>query len=133
MGEDNFKFGSIKPQKTAWYSQLQLDHLIPIVIAGSNPVAKRILNHPDNAQYIHKDCHTIKTSEDQALISKYKLTRKNVMKELEYKNFSKLNLEQKDQVEQRVLREILNSTEFLKYEVDNIKTVNKLSKLNKNT
>jgi hypothetical protein len=62
----------------AWHKGLDLDHIIPIKLAGNIKSLKILLNSINNLRLVHKNCHKTKTfgQEEQELLKNYRKTRK---------------------------------------------------------
>merc|ERR1712032_548707 len=62
-----------------WHKGLDLDHLIPIKLAGNLETLKNLLNSVNNLILVHKNCHKSKTfgQEEQELLKNYRKIRKS--------------------------------------------------------
>ena len=65
----------------AWHKGLDLDHIIPIKLAGNIKSLKILLNSINNLRLVHKKCHKNKTfgQEEQELLKNYRKTRKSLV------------------------------------------------------
>lgn len=65
----------------AWHKGLNLDHIIPIKLAGNIKSLKTLLNSINNLQLVHKNCHKDKTfgEKEQELLKNYRRTRKYIV------------------------------------------------------
>lgn len=61
-----------------WNNGLEIDHIIPIELAGNISSLKKLLESINNLRLIHKECHKIKTfgCEEQQLLKDFRKTRK---------------------------------------------------------
>lgn len=84
----------------AWHKGLDLDHIIPIKLAGNIKSLKNLLNSINNLRLLHKNCHKNKTfgQEEQELLKDYCKTRKYLvptgtkLKTLNQKELQKLHI-----------------------------------------
>lgn len=62
-----------------WHKGLDLDHVIPIKLAGNLKPLKILLNNKNNLRLVHKNCHKSKTfgQEEQELLKNYRKIRKS--------------------------------------------------------
>jgi retron-type reverse transcriptase len=62
-----------------WHKGLDLDHVIPIKLAGNIKPLKILLNSINNLRLVHKNCHKNKTfgQEEQELLKNYRKIRKS--------------------------------------------------------
>lgn len=65
----------------AWHKGLDLDHIIPIKLAGNIKLLKTFLNNINNLRLVHKNCHKDKTfgKEEQELLKNYRRTHKSLI------------------------------------------------------
>lgn len=83
-----------------WHKGLDLDHIIPIKLAGNIKSLKILLNSINNLRLVHKNCHKTKTfgQEEQELLQNYRKTRKFILprgiklKTLEQNKLQKLHI-----------------------------------------
>lgn len=61
---------------TNWLGDVQIDHVIPKILAGKSSVLIKLLNNIKNLQLLHKDCHLQKTKMDKEFLSEYRKVRK---------------------------------------------------------
>jgi 5-methylcytosine-specific restriction endonuclease McrA len=66
-----------------WHKGLDLDHVIPIKLAGNLKPLKILLNTINNLRLVHKNCHKSKTfgQEEQELLKNYRKIRKSFVPE----------------------------------------------------
>lgn len=66
-----------------WHKGLDLDHVIPIKLAGNLKPLKILLNSINNLRLVHKNCHKSKTSgqEERELLKNYRKIRKSFVPE----------------------------------------------------
>jgi len=84
----------------AWHKSLDLDHIIPIKLAGNIKSLKILLNSINNLRLVHKNCHKNKTfgQEEQELLKNYRKIRKSLvstgikLKTLEQDKLQKLHI-----------------------------------------
>lgn len=77
---------------TDWSNGLEIDHIIPIKLAGNISSLRKLLNSISNLRLIHKECHKRKTfgCEEQQLLKDYYKTQKTLItKDTKLKNLKK--------------------------------------------
>lgn len=84
-----------------WHKNIDLDHIIPIKLAGNIESLMTLVKSIDNSRLVHKDCHKKKTfgEEEQRLFKNYRKTRKSLvpvgkkLKTLDKNEVEKLHIE----------------------------------------
>nr|AVR57659.1 hypothetical protein [Halamphora calidilacuna] len=80
-----------------WAKGLDIDHIIPIKLAGKIPSLTKLLESINNLRLIHKECHKTKTFgfEEQQVLKEYRKTRKSLIpKGTKLRNLNKSELQQ---------------------------------------
>jgi hypothetical protein len=80
-----------------WNNGLEIDHIIPIKLAGNISSLKKLLESISNLRLIHKECHKRKTFglEEQQLLKDYRKTRKALSpKGMKSKNLNKSKIKE---------------------------------------
>ena len=111
-----------------WYKSLDLDHIIPIKLAGNIKSLKTLLNSINNLRLVHKNCHKNKTfgHEEQELLKNYRKTRKSLvptgikLKTLEQDKLQKLHV--------KTLLKLEKNNKFIYLHKFENKTIRKLFK-----
>lgn len=87
-----------------WTQGLDLDHIIPIKLAGKIDYLTNLLESINNLRLIHKECHKTKSFgfEEQQLLKDYRTTRKSLIPKS-----IKLNTLNKNELKQLHLKTIL--------------------------
>lgn len=111
-----------------WAQGLDLDHIIPIKLAGKIDYLKNLLESINNLRLIHNGCHKTKTFglEEQQLLKDYRITRKSLIPK-----GIKLNTLNKNELKQLHLKTILELEKNKKFKYlhnSKNKTIKKLFK-----
>ena len=111
-----------------WHKDLDLDHVIPIKLAGNVERLKVLLNSINNLRLVHKNCHKNKTfgQKEQELLKNYRKIRKSfVPKGIKLKSLKQNELQK---LHFKTLLELEKNNHF-KYlhKIEN-KTIHKLFK-----
>lgn len=80
-----------------WNKGLDVDHIIPIKLAGNISFLKKLLDSFNNLRLVHKECHKEKTFgfEEQKLLKDYRNTRKALIpKGIKLKSLSKSKMKE---------------------------------------
>lgn len=65
---------------TDWLKPSQIDHIVPLVLAGNSLKLKSVLNNLDNLQLVHTACHLDKSKEElRTLMREYRKRRKLIL------------------------------------------------------
>jgi retron-type reverse transcriptase len=76
---------NIDSKNKNWLKKSQIDHKIPMILAGNDPELRGILNRKENLQLVHNTCHQEKTHDKSSpasewtTISKYREYRKQML------------------------------------------------------
>ena len=111
-----------------WAKDLDLDHIIPIKLAGKIDYLTNFLESINNLKLIHKECHKTKTFgfEEPQLLKDYRITRKSLVPK-----GTKLNTLNKHKLEQlhlKTIMELEKSKKFKYLHNSRNKTIKKLFK-----
>jgi retron-type reverse transcriptase len=66
-----------KPSSIYWLANVEIDHIIPKIIAGNSHALIKIVNSIPNLQLLHKNCHSYKTETDRVFLDNYRIIKKN--------------------------------------------------------
>ena len=111
-----------------WNKGLEIDHIIPIKLAGNISSLKKLLENINNLRLIHKECHKRKTFglEEQQLLKNYRKTRKALIpKGMKIKN---LNESEVKELHIKTILDLEKNKKFTYLKNFKIKRIKKLFK-----
>jgi len=103
-----------KTFEPTWYSNLQIDHIVPKLIQNNIPEIESILDNEDNKYLTHHICQKLKTKIDnEFLMKEFRLKNKNNLKKYG------LNHENK-QVEIKTMNEVYSKKDLITTYLDKL-------------